>query len=258
MDFKKMPTYEVKNFLESLDIEEKIKYIKSLKEDKRKTINKLANKIESEYAKFINEKERIKKLWKFENELFSQNYNLIAGIDEAGRGPLAGPVVAAAVILPKNELIWGINDSKKISEKRRNELYDVINKTAIDIGIGIVSNDIIDEINIFNATKLAMKKAILALKNKPDFLLIDALKLTDINIKQKELIKGDSLSVSIAAASIIAKVTRDRIVKEYEKIYSGYGFERHKGYGTKEHYEAIRKFGITPVHRKSFLKSLGD
>lgn len=258
MDFTKMSYSSIRNHLENLKIENKIKYVESLKKDNRKTVNKLANKIENEYAKFSAEKRRIKMLCKFENDLFKLNYNLIAGVDEAGRGPLAGPVVAAAVILPKNKLIFGINDSKKISEKKRDELFKIINEVAISIGIGIVDNYIIDEINILNATKLAMKKAILSLKIKPDFLLIDALNLTDINIKQKNIIKGDSLSISIAAASIIAKVTRDRIVNEYDNLYPEYGFKNHKGYGTKKHYEAIKKFGITPVHRKSFLKSLGD
>ncbi|WIF94622.1 ribonuclease HII [Caminicella sporogenes] len=258
MDLKNMSAHEVRNFLQKLSIEEKLKYVTILKDDNRKTIKKFADKIEREYSKFIGERERILKMCKIENELYNQNYNLIAGIDEAGRGPLAGPVVAAAVILPKDKLIFGINDSKKIPEKKRYKLYDIINEVAIDVGIGIVDNEIIDKINIFNATKLAMKKAVLSLKNKPDFLLIDALKLTDINIKQKEIVKGDSLSISIAAASIVAKVTRDRIVIEYEKKYPGYGFKNHKGYGTKEHYKAIKEFGITPFHRKTFLKSLGD
>ncbi len=256
MDTSKMSLNKIKNFFLTTDINDYKHYIGILKSDKRKTVKNYGVSLEKKYNKHIRELKRLKSLWEIEDKLSSEGYSKIVGIDEVGRGPLAGPVVAAAVILPPNTLIPGVDDSKKISLKKRNDLYNKINTIAIDIGIGIVDNETIDKINILNATKLAMKNAINSLSIKPDFLLIDAVKLTDINIKQKNIIKGDSLSISIAAASIIAKVTRDNIVDEYEKKYIGYGFNNHKGYGTKEHYDAIKKLGITPVHRKTFLKTI--
>lgn len=201
------------------------------------------------------EKARLEKMCEYEDLCFAKGYFKVAGIDEAGRGPLAGPVVAAAVILDRNILIPGINDSKKLSEKKREYLYSEIMDKAVSVGLGIVDESIIDEINIRNATHLAMKKAFEKLSIKPDFLLIDAETLNDVIIPQKAIIKGDSLSISIAAASIIAKVERDRIIKSYESIYPGYGFAKHKGYGTKQHIESIKKFGLLPVHRRTFTKN---
>jgi ribonuclease HII len=256
MDISKMSFKEIEKYISGLEQEEKYSYIDILNQDTRKTVNKLALKLKKEQEGIKKELERLKKMWSIETNTFNLGYNLIAGLDEAGRGPLAGPVVAAAVILPKGEMIVGVNDSKKISEKKREQLFIKIQEKALAIGVGIVDNETIDKINIFNATKLAMKQAINSLKVKPDFLLIDALEIADIHIKQKSIIKGDSKSISIAAASIIAKVTRDSLVKDYEKEYPGYNFSKHKGYGTKEHYEAIEKYGITPLHRKSFLKNI--
>ena len=175
-------------------------------------------------------------MYKYEQELNNKNITLIAGIDEAGRGPLVGPVVAAAVILPFNYKNNEINDSKKLSEKKREELFDIINKDALSIGISIINNKIIDEINILNATKLAMKEAINNLNIKPEHILIDAVKL-DIDIPSQSIIKGDAKSISIAAASIIAKVTRDRIMINLDKQFPEYGFKKHKGYPTKKHLE---------------------
>ncbi len=201
------------------------------------------------------EEERLIELSKFEKEYFEKGYNLIAGIDEAGRGPLAGPVVAAAVILPKGCLIEGVNDSKKLSEKKREKLYDDIIENAIAWGVGIKDNNVIDEINILEATRFAMHEAIENLQVKPDFIFIDAEKKVDTDkIPYLPIIKGDALSISIAAASIIAKVTRDRMMREYDKEYPEYGFEKHKGYGTKVHVEAIKEHGLTPIHRRSFTK----
>ena len=201
------------------------------------------------------EEERLIELSKFEKEYFEKGYNLIAGIDEAGRGPLAGPVVAAAVILPKGCLIEGVNDSKKLSEKKREKLYDDIIENAIAWGVGIKDNNVIDEINILEATRFAMHEAIENLQVKPDFIFIDAEKKVDTDkIPSLHIIKGDALSISIAAASIIAKVTRDRMMREYDKEYPEYGFEKHKGYGTKVHVEAIKEHGLTPIHRRSFTK----
>lgn len=187
----------------------------------------------------------------FETELYNNEINFIAGIDEVGRGPLVGPVVTAAVILPKDFYDERINDSKKLTEKKRELLYDVIMENAISVGIGISSEDVIDEINILNATKRAMLEAVNNLSVKPEHLLIDAVKL-NTDIPQTSIIKGDAKSESIAAASIIAKVTRDRMMIELDKIHPEYDFKHNKGYGTKKHIEAIRKYGIIKEHRKTF------
>lgn len=187
----------------------------------------------------------------FENELYLKGINLIAGVDEVGRGPLIGPVVCAAVILPKDFYDERINDSKKLTEKKRELLYDVIYENAISIGVGMCTNEEIDKLNILEATKKAMKEAIGNLSVKPEHVLIDAVKL-DINIPSTSIIKGDAKSESIAAASIIAKVTRDRMMMELDKIHPEYDFKHNKGYGTKSHIEAIYKYGILPEHRKTF------
>ena len=187
----------------------------------------------------------------FETELYNEGINYIAGIDEVGRGPLVGPVVTAAVILPKDFYDERINDSKKLTEKKRELLYDVIMENAISVGIGISSEEVIDEINILEATKKAMIEAVNNLSVKPEHLLIDAVKL-NIDIPQTSIIKGDAKSESIAAASIIAKVTRDRMMDELDKIHPEYDFKHNKGYGTKKHIEAIKKYGIIKEHRKTF------
>ncbi|SKC87060.1 RNase HII [Maledivibacter halophilus] len=256
MDFSKMSCKEIEKYINNLDEKDRFSYIDILNQDSRKSVRKYALKLEKKQESINKEIKRLEELWQIEGRFFDLGYNLIAGLDEAGRGPLAGPVVASAVILPKNKIILGVDDSKKIPEKRREKLFKEIYNSALYVGVGIVDNRIIDQINIFNATKLAMKRAIYDLKIKPDFLLIDALELADINIKQRSIVKGDSKSISIAAASIIAKVTRDNLVREYDRKYPGYNFSKHKGYGTKEHYEAINKYGVTPVHRKSFLKNI--
>lgn len=178
----------------------------------------------------------------------------IAGVDEVGRGPLAGPVVAAAVILPQDFGFPGINDSKKLSEKRREELYGVITSEALDFSIGMRSPEVIDRINILEATKEAMTEAVNGLKQRPDHVLIDALTLPSLDMPQTGIIRGDANCLSIAAASIVAKVTRDRMMAEYHRVYPAYGFDRNKGYGTKAHYEGIEKEGICPIHRRTFLK----
>lgn len=187
----------------------------------------------------------------FENELYNLGINLVAGIDEVGRGPLVGPVVACAVILPKDFYMEEINDSKKLSEKKREMLYSVIIENAISVGIGVKSEKVIDEVNIYEATKLAMIDAVNNLSVKPEHLLIDAMKL-DIDIPQTSIIKGDSKSESIAAASIVAKVTRDRMLDELDLVYPEYDFKNNKGYGTKKHLEAIKKYGVIDEHRRSF------
>lgn len=201
------------------------------------------------------EEQRLTKMLEIENSLKSEGYKLICGIDEAGRGPLCGPVVAAAVILKDGVLIEGVNDSKKLSEKKREELYDKIVKNALAIGIGISDVDIIEKVNILNATKLAMADAVKNLKITPDYVLIDGNQsVLQILFPQKTIVKGDSTSLSIACASIIAKVTRDRLLIAYDEKYPMYGFKKHKGYGTKMHIEAIKKYGLTDIHRPSFCK----
>ena len=184
---------------------------------------------------------------------YGGTYSVICGIDEAGRGPLAGPVVAGAVILPKDEVIYYLNDSKKLSEKKREELFPVIQEKAVAWGVGIVSPSVIDEINILQATYQAMREAIASLSVVPDLLLNDAVKIPGVEMMQVPIIKGDAKSASIAAASILAKVTRDHMMEEYDKLYPEYGFAKHKGYGTKAHMDAIRRFGPCPIHRRSFI-----
>lgn len=188
----------------------------------------------------------------FEKIAYQEGYQIIAGIDEAGRGPLAGPVVAAAVILPPGYLNSEIKDSKKLSAGKREELYEIINKEAVAIGMMVVDADIIDRVNILQATLQAMRDAVLEIPASPDFLLIDGNQRIPILTPQKPIVKGDSLSISIAAASIIAKVSRDRIMEMYHRQFPQYNFQQNKGYGTKEHLDAIKKFGICKIHRKSF------
>ena len=194
--------------------------------------------------------------YSYEEKALAEGFKNICGIDEAGRGPLAGPVYAAAVILPAGLEIPGLNDSKKLSEKKREELFDIIKKESTAYSIGWASVEEIEEINILNAAMLAMKRAVEGLSVKADFAYIDGNKTPDLNIPCEAIVKGDANSMSIAAASILAKVSRDHLMIEYAKQYPQYGFEKHKGYGTKVHNEAILKHGVTPVHRMSFLKKL--
>ena len=198
-------------------------------------------------------KEQIDML-QFEKEFASQGKMLIAGIDEAGRGPLAGPVVVASVIMPLDNIIDGINDSKKLSEKKRNDLFEKIKQTAISYHIEVVDEKIIDDINILNATKLGMKNCIDKLDKTPDVVLIDAVKI-DSDVQTVSIIKGDAKSYSIAAASILAKVYRDNLMLQYDKEYPVYNFAKHKGYGTKMHIDAIKQYGICPIHRRTFVKN---
>ena len=203
------------------------------------------------------EEERLKALKEIEENLYEQGCNSICGIDEAGRGPLAGPVVVAAVIMPRNSMIEGVNDSKKVSEKKREILYEQILQEAISYGVGIIDQKEIDNINILNATKKGLTTAVQALTVRPDRIIVDALEHIDTcHIPYTSIIKGDAKCYSIAAASIIAKVTRDRIMRQWDEIYPQYGFAKHKGYGTKAHIEAIKEYGLTPIHRLSFVKNI--
>lgn len=210
--------------------------------------------------------ERLQEMQKIEKSLYDQGINSICGIDEAGRGPLAGPVVVASVIMPQNSMIEGVNDSKKISEKKREILYEQIIQEAVAYGVGIVDQKRIDEINILNATKEGLTTSIKALEKnlqekqrgfeKPDIILVDALtKINTDGISYRSIIKGDAKSYSIAAASIIAKVTRDRMMRQWDEVYPEYGFEKHKGYGTAAHIAALKEYGPSPLHRKTFIKN---
>lgn len=202
------------------------------------------------------ELERLTKLKEIEEKLHEEGNQYICGIDEAGRGPLAGPVVVAAVIMPKNSMIEGVNDSKKVSEKKREKLYEEITTTAIAWGVGIIDQKEIDDINILQATKKALTTSLQNLATKPNLILVDALKdINTLGIPYQSIIKGDAKCYSIAAASIIAKVTRDRIMRQWDEIYPQYGFDKHKGYGTAVHIAAIKEYGICPLHRKTFVKN---
>lgn len=202
------------------------------------------------------EKKRREKMCEIENGLRKNGFRYIAGVDEAGRGPLAGPVYAAAVILPEDVEITGIDDSKKLSPKKREALYDKITDIAVSYAIFSVDEKEIDEINILNATYKAMNGAVNQLSPKPDYVIIDGNSIKGMDIEHETIVKGDAKSISIAAASILAKVARDRYMDEMGKVYPEYGFEKHKGYGTKAHNEAILKYGLCPIHRKTFLKKL--
>lgn len=244
---------EIKARFEHAEAEAYAGLIEEYREDMRSGVVSLVKKYGKEIDKLWKEKERIERLKEYERKY--SDYNAVCGIDEAGRGPLAGPVVAGAVILPKDCSILYINDSKQLSAKKREELYDVIMEQAVAVGVGIVSCERIDEINILNATYEAMRQAIEKLSIKPDILLNDAVRIPQVDIVQVPIIKGDAKSISIGAASIIAKVTRDRMMMEYAGLYPQYGFEGHKGYGSAAHIEAIKTYGPCPIHRKTFIKN---
>lgn len=203
------------------------------------------------------EEQRLQKLKEIEEGLYNSNIKSICGIDEAGRGPLAGPVVVAACIMPRDSMIEGVNDSKKVTEKKREELYEIITSEALAYGVGIIDQKEIDRINILNATKEGLTMAVKELTVKPDLILVDALTHIDTNgIPYQSIVKGDAKCYSIAAASIIAKVTRDRIMRQWDEIYPQYGFSKHKGYGTAQHVSAIKEYGLCPLHRLSFVKNI--
>ena len=228
-----------------------------LEKDNRSGVQKEISKRKKAIQAELDEDLRLEFMLSYEKELYKQGLTLIAGVDEVGRGPLAGPVVAAAVILPQGCKIKSLNDSKKIPKKKHLEIFQAVQDQALSIGIGIIDNQVIDQVNIYEATKLAMKEAISQLSLQPEHLLIDAMKL-DLPISQTSIIKGDANSLSIAAASIIAKVTRDELMKDYDSQFPGYDFSANAGYGTARHLDGIEKQGITPIHRLSFepIKSL--
>ena len=251
MEIKKIG--EIKAELEGLDVQQIQQFIDYYKVDERGGVQKLVSIAEKRLEKYMAELARTESIKKYEKEY--DNYLYICGIDEVGRGPLAGPVVAGAVILPKDCDILYINDSKKLSAAKRDELYDEIMEKAVATGLGFVSPERIDEINILQATYEAMRQAINKLNSQPDLLLNDAVTIPGVTMKQVPIIKGDAKSISIGAASIIAKVTRDRLMEEYDHMFPEYGFASNKGYGSAEHIKAIKEYGPTPIHRRTFIKN---
>lgn len=246
---------EIKNMYQAACVDELPEFVKRFETDERSGVQKLVISARKQLDALVKERQRIYDLQVYEREYAAFSY--VCGIDEVGRGPLAGPVVAGAVILPKNCDILYINDSKKLTEKKREELYDVIMEKAISCGIGYASPERIDEINILQATYEAMREAIGNLSVVPEVLLNDAVTIPGISqdIKQVPIIKGDAKSISIGAASIIAKVTRDRLMVDYDKVFPQYDFAGNKGYGSATHIEALKKYGPTPIHRRSFIKN---
>ncbi len=245
---------EIKAILQAAELNELPAFIKTYEKDERSSVVALVKKAHKQIEEHEKELARTEKMKEYEKKYDS--FSWICGIDEVGRGPLAGPVVACAVILPKDCNILYLNDSKQLSEKRREELYTVIMEKAVSTGLGFVAPERIDEINILQATYEAMREAISKLDPQPEILLNDAVTIPQVNIRQVPIIKGDAKSVSIAAASIIAKVTRDRLMVSYDEIYPEYGFASNKGYGAKVHLDALKKYGPTPIHRRTFIKNL--
>ena len=245
---------EIKNILQAADICGLSAFINTYEADIRPGVKGLVEKARKKLAAYEKEVARTEKMKEYERKYAS--FSHICGIDEVGRGPLAGPVVAGAVILPKDCDILYLNDSKQLTEKKREELYDVIMEKAVAVGLGFVSPERIDEINILQATYEAMREAVGKLLPAPDILLNDAVTIPGITLRQVPIIKGDAKSISIAAASIVAKVTRDRLMTEYDKIYPEYGFASNKGYGAASHMDALRRLGPTPIHRRSFIKNI--
>lgn len=246
-----MKITEIKNLIETMDPREGFSYLKEID-----CTGSLAESVRKLNIKLTKECNRLEKMQTFEMQVYNHNLSNPAGLDEAGRGPLAGPVVAAAVILPKDFMVYGLNDSKKVSEKKRNILDGIIRENAVDFSVSSVDNFRIDKINILQASIEAMLNCINQLQVTPDYLLVDAVHINGTNIKQAGIIRGDSRSVSIAAASIIAKVYRDAIMYEYDRIYPEYKFYKNKGYGTSEHIAALKKYGPCKIHRSSFIKNI--
>ena len=244
---------EIDSRLKMAEDAEREQLMKVYAPDDRAGVQKLLEKYRKQKEKLLAEKERLAKMRQYEEKY--ADYAFICGIDEVGRGPLAGPVVAGAVILPKECEILYINDSKKLSAAKRDELYDEIMDKAVAVGLGMASPARIDEINILQATYEAMRQAVSKLKPRPDILLNDAVTIPEVDIKQVPIIKGDAKSISIGAASIVAKVTRDRMMVEYDSMFPGYDFASNKGYGSAEHIAALKEIGPSPIHRKTFIKN---
>lgn len=254
---------EIRNTLKILDESQKESYVQELMADEREGVKKIIESYEKQKQKQEKEKNRIKAMIAFDQDSISEG-QIVAGVDEVGRGPLAGPVVAACVIIDSNTVIEGVNDSKKLTQEKREQLYDLIVKKSLYCSIGMIENDVIDKINILNATFQAMTSAINYVSKELnddskaiDLILVDGnQKIRDLDIKQQTVISGDSKSYAIACASIVAKVYRDRLMENYDQKYPGYDFASNKGYGTPAHYDGLNTLGFTPIHRRSFCKSL--
>lgn len=247
---KPLSITEVKNLLQTI-VDPDDERLKEFRNDARKGVIAAVRSWDKKVEKQQLAQEKLQEMLAYEKRAWAHGKKFIAGVDEVGRGPLAGPVVSAAVILPEDFNIVGINDSKQLSLAKRNELFDIIQEKALAVGVGIKDAAVIDQVNIYEASKLAMLEAIEQMPIQPDHLLVDAMTLP-LPVSQESIIKGDAKSVSIAAASIIAKVTRDRMMEEYDVMYPGYGFPNNAGYGTKEHLSALEDLGVTPIHRRSF------
>lgn len=244
---------EIKARYKACPVEQLPEFVASIQADERAGVKKIAESAKKTYEKYLDERKRLEQMREYEHAYEHLGY--VCGIDEVGRGPLAGPVVACAVILPKDCEILYLNDSKQVSAKKREELYDEIMEKAVSVGIGLVSHERIDEINILQATYEAMRMAIERLSVTPDVLLNDAVTIPGVEVKQVPIIKGDAKSVSIAAASIVAKVTRDRLMEQMDAVYPGYDFAGNKGYGSKKHIEGLKELGPCAIHRMSFIKN---
>lgn len=254
---EKMSIKEIKTIADTLPREKIPQLIELLIQDRRSGVQKIALSLSSRFEVLRREEDRLRKMFVFEEDCYRNGAIRVGGVDEAGRGPLAGPVCAACVIFLKNPMIEGINDSKKLSPKQREQLFEQITEKADAYGIAMADATEIDEMNILEATMLSMRRAVDSCNGRPDFLLVDGnQKIRRLSLAQKTLVGGDSLSLSVACASILAKVSRDRLMEEFAQIYPQYGFEKHKGYGTKEHREALNKYGPSPIHRKSFLSNI--
>ena len=244
---------EIREILQAADLSELPAFISTYEKDLRTGVTALVTKARKKIQEYEKELARTEKMKEYEKKYSSFSY--ICGIDEVGRGPLAGPVVAGAVILPRDCDILYLNDSKQLSEKKREELYEVIMEKAVAVGLGYSTPERIDEINILQATYEAMREAIGKLSVTPDILLNDAVTIPEVNIRQVPIIKGDAKSISIGAASIVAKVTRDRLMVRYDEVYPMYGFASNKGYGAQAHIDALKKYGPCPIHRRTFIKN---
>lgn len=252
---KPLSITEVKKLLQTI-VDPDDERLKEFRNDARKGVIAAVRSWDKKAEKQQLAQEKLQEMLAYEKRAWAHGKKFIAGVDEVGRGPLAGPVVSAAVILPEDFNIVGINDSKQLSLAKRNELFDIIQEKALAVGVGIKDAAVIDQVNIYEASKLAMLEAIEQMPIQPDHLLVDAMTLP-LPVSQESIIKGDAKSVSIAAASIIAKVTRDRMMEEYDVMYPGYGFPNNAGYGTKEHLTALEDLGVTPIHRRSFAPVRG-
>lgn len=256
MDYSMMKVSEIEELVKSMSFDERKLMAEELQGDNRAGVVRISDRLKREIAAHNREIDRIKEMKKFEYEWAGKGAKYIAGIDEVGRGPLAGPVYASAVVFPIDCIIEGVNDSKKLSPQKRSNLYGTIKSSAISCATGCCDEKTIDRINILNATYEAMKMAVIKLSVRPDVLLIDAVRIPGIEISQVPIVKGDSLSFSIAAASIIAKVERDRFMDDLSSLYPAYNFASNKGYGTQEHMDAIKKYGPCPIHRRTFIEGI--